>query len=382
MPISRCLAALALAATIVLWGGAVRRHPRRARALRLRGAAVRAAAARRGGRARHRRRHARRRACRRARDLPAIAGGRRSPGMTAYQLLLNAASGPCPAGTASLLVNLSPVFTALAAAPCCTSEMTARAAGTGVAIACAGASLIAVTGARRARAVEPARCWCVGAAVAQAAFFVGQKPLLRRYGSLRADDLGDGARRADGAPVRAGPAARGRRPRPPSHCSRSLFLGLGASGIGFVDVGVRVRAHRRLVRRGRRSTAVVRGGVRDRLAVARRGAASRDAGRRRRSRSAALLRRRTRSASAAQAEPAQHQQRALAEGARPRQHAERDGRAVGVEERADAEQLPLAQLGEEDDVDDDEAVRRREAADRRRGACRAASPARWRACRR
>ena len=35
--------------------------------------------------------------------------------MTAYQLLLNAGEQTVPAGTAALLVNVSPVFTAIAA---------------------------------------------------------------------------------------------------------------------------------------------------------------------------------------------------------------------------------------------------------------------------
>ena len=37
--------------------------------------------------------------------------------MTAYQLLLNSGERTVPAGTASLLVNLSPVFTAIGGEP-------------------------------------------------------------------------------------------------------------------------------------------------------------------------------------------------------------------------------------------------------------------------
>jgi hypothetical protein len=67
---------------------------------------------------------------------------------------------------------------------------------------------------------------------------------------------------------------------------------------------------------------------------------------------------------ALEAEAAQHQQRLLAERPRPRQHAERDRGAVGVEERAHAEQPLVAQLGEEHDVHDDEAVGGREPLER------------------
>jgi multidrug transporter EmrE-like cation transporter len=72
----------------------------------------------------------------------------------------------------------------------------------------------------------------------------------------------------------------------------------------------------------------------------------------------------TRSPRAAQAEPADHEQGLLAERAGAGQDPELDGRAVEVEERADAQQPLVAQLAVEDDVDDDEAVRRAVAADR------------------
>ena len=84
------------------------------------GAPVRAAAARRRARARASSARPRRPAPRRARDLPAIAAVGFA-GMTAYQLLLNSGEQTVPAGTASLLVNLSPVFTAIARAPASTS---------------------------------------------------------------------------------------------------------------------------------------------------------------------------------------------------------------------------------------------------------------------
>src|SRR3954451_3239276 len=78
------------------------------------------------------------------RDVPAIAGVGFA-GMTTYQLLLNGGERTVPAGTASLLVNVSPVFTAVAAAALLGERLTAR-ARVGVAIACSGAALIAVTG--------------------------------------------------------------------------------------------------------------------------------------------------------------------------------------------------------------------------------------------
>src|SRR5918999_4659267 len=71
-----------------------------------------------------------------ARDVPAIAAVGFA-GMTAYQVLLNSGERTVPAGTASLLVNLSPVFTAIGASVWLREEMTRR-PWAGGAIACGG----------------------------------------------------------------------------------------------------------------------------------------------------------------------------------------------------------------------------------------------------
>jgi drug/metabolite transporter (DMT)-like permease len=165
-----------------------------------------------------------------ARDLPAIAGVGFA-GMTAYQLLLNGGERTVPAGTASLLINISPVFTAVAASVLLDERMT-PARWTGVAIACAGASLIALAG-RGGLALEEGALLVLGAAVAQATFFVAQKPLLRRYGSLELTTwaMALGALMtlpfAPGLPQAVGAA-------PAEALAAVAFLGLGASAIGFV----------------------------------------------------------------------------------------------------------------------------------------------------
>jgi drug/metabolite transporter (DMT)-like permease len=115
------------------------------------------------------------------RDLPAIAAVALA-GMTAYQLLLNSGERTVPAGTASLLVNLSPVFTAIGASAWLGEDMTRR-RWAGVAVACSGATLIAVAG-DGGLSLEKGALLVLGAAAVQAAFFLLQKPLLRRYGSL------------------------------------------------------------------------------------------------------------------------------------------------------------------------------------------------------
>jgi len=164
------------------------------------------------------------------RDIPAIAAVGFA-GMTAYQLLLNSGERTVPAGTAALLINISPVFTAVAASVLLHERMT-RLGWIGVAIACAGASLIAVAG-RDGLALEEGALLVLGAAVAQATFFVAQKPLLRRYGSLELTTwaMALGALMAlPFAPGLPGAIA----DAPAEALAAVVFLGLGASAIGFV----------------------------------------------------------------------------------------------------------------------------------------------------
>jgi terminal-alkyne amino-acid exporter len=117
-----------------------------------------------------------------ARDLPRLALVALT-GMTAYQLLLNAGEQTVDAGTASLLVSTGPVFVAVMAAAAL-GERLDRAAWSGVAVGFAGAVIIAV-GQGGGLRVSADALLVLAAAVSQAAFFVLQKPLLPRYGSLR-----------------------------------------------------------------------------------------------------------------------------------------------------------------------------------------------------
>jgi drug/metabolite transporter (DMT)-like permease len=349
----RRLPVLALAATIVLWGtafAAIRaalEHYGAADlgALRLLIAAVvlGMVAAARGDRLPARR------------DVLPIAGVGFA-GMTAYQLLLNSGERTVPAGTASLLVNISPVFTALAASALLHERMSAR-RWTGVAIAFAGATLIAVSG-PGGLSLERGALLVLGAAAAQAAFFVGQKPLLRRYGSLEltAWAMALGALMllplAPGLPAAVASA-------PVEATLAVLFLGVGASAIGFVcwayacariDVSVAAATLYAIPVVAFSVGALWLGERPSGLALAGGGIAL--AG-------VALV-----TLSRAQPEAAQDEQCPPAERAGFGQDAERDAGAVGVEERADAEQPAVAQLGEEDDVDHHEAVRGGEAAQR------------------
>ena len=102
----------------------------------------------------------------------------------------------------------------------------------GVAIACAGSCLIAVAG-NGGIALERGALLVLGAAVAQAVFFVAQKPLLRRYSSLEVTTWAMALGALMTLPLAPGlPAAIGSAPA--GALIAVAFLGLGASAIGFV----------------------------------------------------------------------------------------------------------------------------------------------------
>lgn len=155
-------------------------------------------------------------------------------GMTAYQLLLNAGEVSVPAGTASLLVNVSPLFTAILAVTLLGERLSAR-ARTGIAVGFGGAALVAVS--RGGGFGFDARALLVlGAAVAQATFFVAQKGLLARS-RLQAFDVTAWAMWlgtalllpfAPGLPHAVASA-------PAGALAAVLYLGVGASALGFVS---------------------------------------------------------------------------------------------------------------------------------------------------
>ncbi|TDX08254.1 DMT family transporter [Kribbella sp. VKM Ac-2566] len=103
-------------------------------------------------------------------------------GMTAYQLLLNAGERSVPAGTASLLIKTSPVIAAVLAV-LVLREPLHRHSIFGLALGFAGASVIALS---QGDGLTPSldAGYVVGAALAQASFFVAQKPLLSCYSGI------------------------------------------------------------------------------------------------------------------------------------------------------------------------------------------------------
>jgi drug/metabolite transporter (DMT)-like permease len=115
------------------------------------------------------------------RDLPRIiALG--ITGMTGYQLLLNAGEQTVTPGTASILVNTGPIFVALLATRFLDERLSNR-AWLGVGLGFTGALLIAVTSGG-GLSLSLGALLVLSAAVAQASYFVLQKPLLETYTSF------------------------------------------------------------------------------------------------------------------------------------------------------------------------------------------------------
>jgi drug/metabolite transporter (DMT)-like permease len=164
------------------------------------------------------------------RDLPLL-GLCALSGMTAYQVLLNAGEVTVPAATASLLVNVSPIFTALMAVALLGERLSAR-GWLGVALGFAGAGLIALAAGGGVR-LSGGALLVLGAALAQATFFVSQKALLRRYGSLALTAWAMGLGAAMALPLAPGLAG-DVGAAPPTALLAVGFLALGASALGFV----------------------------------------------------------------------------------------------------------------------------------------------------
>ena len=153
--------------------------------------------------------------------------------MSAYQALLNWGETHVPAGTASLLIATAPVFSALFAAALLGERLTGTIAA-GSAVALVGAALIALDG-------GPARfstgaLIVLAAAVAQAAYHLAGKPLLRRYTGLEVACYAMWAGTLLLAPP-APAAARAAATAPAASVAAAVYLGLLPSACGFVTWG-------------------------------------------------------------------------------------------------------------------------------------------------
>ncbi|MFE0020161.1 DMT family transporter [Amycolatopsis sp. NPDC059021] len=171
----------------------------------------------------------------RAKDLPLIAlcG---SAGMSAYQLLLNWGEVRVPAGTASLLIAVAPVFSAALAAAFLGERLTRRKV-LGSVIALGGSATIALSG---GEARYSAAAWGVlAAALVQGIYHVGSKPLLRRYSGIEVACYATWSGTLFLLPL-APSAAHGLVSAPVPTTISAVLLGIFPSAIGFVVWGYAV----------------------------------------------------------------------------------------------------------------------------------------------
>lgn len=103
-------------------------------------------------------------------------------GITLYHVALNAGERTVTAGSASLIVSLSPIFTALLATMALGERLGALGWG-GVLTGFAGAAVVSLSEQGAVR-LGAGSLLVLIAAIAQAVYFILQKPLLLRYGPL------------------------------------------------------------------------------------------------------------------------------------------------------------------------------------------------------
>ncbi|MFJ4846975.1 DMT family transporter [Streptomyces sp. NPDC088733] len=171
----------------------------------------------------------------RARDLPLIVLCGLT-GMSAYQVLLNWGEVHVPAGTASLLVALAPVFSVLLATACLGEALTVRiVAGSLVAIAGAAVIALAHGGAR----VSAGALVVLAAAVVQGIYHVATKPLLRHRTGLEVACYAMWAGTALLLPLAPGTVTAAVH-APAAALGAAVWLGLLPSALGFVLWGYAV----------------------------------------------------------------------------------------------------------------------------------------------
>ncbi len=150
-------------------------------------------------------------------------------GMTVYQLLLNGGERVVAPGTASLLVATAPIYSAVLATVFL-GERSTRRRWAGSVIAFTGSAVIAAS---HGLSFGAAALLVLAAAIAQATYHTAQKPLLNRYTGLEVTIYAMWAGAIlilpwTGSLVRALPHASGR------GIASAIFLGIAPAAIGFV----------------------------------------------------------------------------------------------------------------------------------------------------
>jgi len=166
----------------------------------------------------------------RRRDLPGLAllG---VVGISLYNLALGYGEMTIPAGTASLLIASTPVWMALFAALLFHEQLSAL-GWLGIGVSFAGAAVIAL-GTGGGLGVDPQALIVLAAALASAAYSLGQKPFLARYSALECTAYAIWAGTALLVPFAPGLLDEVRA-APPMATLAVVYLGIVPAALGYV----------------------------------------------------------------------------------------------------------------------------------------------------
>jgi len=173
----------------------------------------------------------------RARDLPALAG-LGLVGHALYNLALAWGQARVPAASASFIISAAPIWMVVLATAL-RQERPSAARVLAMLVSLAGVALIAVG--RGGRLVlDPPALVVVAASVMQAAYSMGQRPLLSRYSALQISTFTVFAALIWLTPF--APAAIGHLlVRPWSHGAAALFLGVVPTAVGYSTWAIAMR---------------------------------------------------------------------------------------------------------------------------------------------
>ncbi len=171
------------------------------------------------------------------RDWPRLAG-LGLVGHALYNLALARGQAQVPAATAAFIVSGAPIFM-LAFAATLGEERPRPAALLGMLVSFGGVALIAVGRGGRL-ALDPPALIVVAAAALQAAYSIGQRPLLRRYSALQVSTFTVLAALLWLSPF-APSALAHLTERPWGHGAAALFLGLVPTAVGYSTWAVAMR---------------------------------------------------------------------------------------------------------------------------------------------
>ena len=159
-------------------------------------------------------------------------------GLSVYHLCLNYAETRIASGTASILIALTPAATAAVSAIWLRERLSARML-TGLGVALVGVLLVVLASGKQVK-FQPMAALVLVCVLVTAVFFVGQKPLLARNGTLGVTAFTFFAGTLGALPF-AGGIGGALRLAPWSHVAALLYLGVAPTFVGYLAWNIALR---------------------------------------------------------------------------------------------------------------------------------------------